>query len=145
MKKSRWFDPYARRNKTNLRPAKARSGVYLVRSKPAPGQKPKIVYVGMSQTDLYKTISRHFQVWDDPTQQRVTFPQSGYEIRIVFCTPRQAVRLEEALRANHMPSKNIQDLPEDWEPTDGHRTVYTDYLDCDFLTKDDISEYVAPF
>jgi len=145
MRKSRWFSPYAGKGKTNLKPAKARSGVYIIRSNTGAG-KPEILYVGMSQTDLYRTITRHFQAWDDPKQQRVTFPQTAdIQIRIVFCTPRQAVKLEEALRANYLPPKNIQDLPYDWEPTDGHRTVYTNFLDCDTITKEDLEPYTAPF
>lgn len=127
-------------------PAKARSGVYIIRRNFPTDAKPEILYVGMSQTDLYKTISRHFQKWDDASQVRITYPQTAnYQIRIIFCTPKQAVKLEEALRANYLPPDNPQALPYDWEPTDGHRTVYTNFLDCDQLTKAEVEPYEAPF
>ena len=146
MRKSRWFSPYAKPGKTNLKPAKARSGVYLIRRNFPTDEKPVILYIGMSQTDLYKTITRHFQKWEDDSQVRVTYPQTAdYQIRIIFCTPRQAVKLEEALRANYLPKDNPQPLPYDWEVTDGHTNVYTAFLDCDQITREDLEPYEAPF
>lgn len=145
MKKSRWFSPYSAPSKTNLQPAKKRSGVYLIRKRDDTTKALKILYVGMSQTDLYKTITRHFQKWDDPQQVRVTYPQSAdMLIRVIFCTPKQAVKLEEALREHYEPRDNPKPLPKDWLPKAEHYANYEAYLDADLLTKEDVA-YYCPF
>jgi len=101
MKKYKIIKPYTG-DKTNIRFTDGKSGVYLI----YPAGSQKAVYIGMSQTNLYKTILRHFQSWEDSKQIRTTYPKQGYSVRIVICTPQQAERLERALIVKHKPSDN---------------------------------------
>ena len=101
MKKYRFIKPYLDDGKTNLRETIEKSGVYLIHKK----GDVKPVYVGMSGTNLYKTILRHFQSWEDK-QTRVTYPKQGYLVRVVTCTPLQAAKLERALIVKYKPKDN---------------------------------------
>ena len=101
MKKFKTIKPYTG-EKTNIAFTQNKSGVYII----YPAGSQKAVYIGYSGNNLYKTILRHFQSWDDPRQIRVTYPKQGYNIRIVFCTPLQAERLERALIVKHKPKDN---------------------------------------
>jgi len=106
MKKSAWIKPYNADGSTNLTALSNTSGVYLIRKI---GNKLP-VYIGMSagrkkKPNLYKTILRHFQSWDD-SQTRVTYPKQGYEIRIIKATPLQAYRLERTLIIAYKPKDN---------------------------------------
>ncbi|MEL6193937.1 MAG: GIY-YIG nuclease family protein [Bacteroidota bacterium] len=82
---SRFFPPYFKKNgrdRTTLNYiTKACCGVYIIRSK----QTKKILYVGFSGKDLYKTLYRHFQSWEDPKQYRTTYANKyAYEIMVVL-------------------------------------------------------------
>ena len=70
------------------------------------------MYIGYSAGSLYKTVSRHFQSWNDRTQIRVTYPQSeAYKIRIVYTrTGSQAAELERALILKYRPTDNPNKL-----------------------------------
>jgi hypothetical protein len=59
MKKTRYKEPYNKYGKTNFGFTENKSGVYLIKSK----RTNKIVYVGYSASNLYKTMYRHFQSW----------------------------------------------------------------------------------
>ncbi len=89
-------------NQTNFRYTAGKSGVYLIYrdSKPA--------YIGMSKTNVYRTMYRHFQSWDDPLQKRVTYSKRSKSItvRVVLCTPLQAHNLEKALIKKYKPKDN---------------------------------------
>ena len=103
MKQTKFFKPYAKPGKTNLKFTEGKAGVYLIKrqgdSKPC--------YVGMSQSNLYKTITRHFQAWPDPSQVRVTYSQrSNLVIRVIITTPKQAERLERYLILKYKPVDN---------------------------------------
>ena len=109
MKKSKFFPVYRITNdqqrRTNLAGAKGKAGVYLIK------ERGKIVYVGHSTSDLYKTALRHFQTWNDRTQERVTYagkPIEDYTIRIVITTAKQAPALEKKLILRHNPRDNWQ-------------------------------------
>jgi excinuclease UvrABC nuclease subunit len=83
-----------------------KSGVYLIK------KNNKVVYVGESHTNnLYKTLYRHFQLWNDKVpQKRVTFKNdrsSGkIKVRVIITTKNQAVRLQKYLIKKYKPSKN---------------------------------------
>lgn len=104
MRKFRGQPPYNAHGKTNFRYTSGKSGVYLIY------RDAKIVYIGSSKSDVYKTMYRHFQSWDDPTQIRVTFKKQlqrrKFMCRVVLCTPLQAERLERALIVKHKPKYN---------------------------------------
>ena len=83
--------------KLNSRPY----GVYLIK------RGGEVKYIGHSSTQLYKTITRHFQSWEDRQQIRVTYPKEGTTVRIIYTnTPLQARQLEKALIIKHRPVDN---------------------------------------
>jgi hypothetical protein len=103
MKQTKFFKPYNKPHSTNLKFTEGRSGVYIIK-RPS---RSKPFYVGMSQSNLYKTITRHFQSWPDPSQVRVTYSQkSDVVIRVIFTTPKQAERLERYLILKYKPTDN---------------------------------------
>lgn len=105
IKRSKWLSLYinGKLNKAlKLDHSKQQNGVYLIKYN---GQ---IVYIGYSAGSLYKTITRHFQSWNDRSQTRVTYPQNeNYKIRVVFTrTGSQAAELERALILKYRPKDN---------------------------------------
>jgi len=104
MKKTKFKPPYktekGKRRATFSRQKFDRAGVYLIKDRNG-----KIVYVGHSQTSVYDTMYRHFQSWND-NQRRVTYPKTGYTVRVVTTTPKQAVNLESLLIQKHKPKDN---------------------------------------
>jgi excinuclease UvrABC nuclease subunit len=103
MKKFRKTQIYKAPGQTNVSSTQERSGVYIIYY----GTDKKPVYIGMSQTNLYKTILRHFQEWNDKAQERKVYPQDPeYKVSIIFTTARQAPILEKALILRHKPEDN---------------------------------------
>ncbi len=106
LKKFRRQKPYTPDGKTNFRYTSSKSGVYLIY------KNDKIVYVGFSGADLYKTMYRHFQSWTDNTQRRVTYnakrKNSPYTVRVVLTSPVRASKLEKELIKKHKPKDNDQ-------------------------------------
>ena len=107
MIKSKWNIPYKKNDKTFYgNSIMKKSGVYLIK------KNNKVVYVGESHTNnLYKTLYRHFQFWNDKVpQKRVTFKNdrsSGkIKVRVIITTKSQAVRLQKYLIKKIKPSKN---------------------------------------
>jgi len=103
MKQTKFFKPYAKPGKTNLKFTDGKAGVYLIKRR----GETKPIYVGMSQSNLYKTITRHFQAWPDPSQVRITYSQKAdIVIRVIITTPKQAERLEKYLILKYKPEDN---------------------------------------
>ena len=103
MKQTKFFKPYKKPQSTNLKFTDGKAGVYIIKR---PGA-TKPLYVGMSGSNLYKTITRHFQAWPDPSQVRVTYSQkSNIVIRVILTTPKQAERLEKYLILKYKPTDN---------------------------------------
>ena len=100
MRVFKFLPPYDRDGKTTFPAARKRSGVYLIK------ENGILVYVGYSGTDLYKTLYRHFQEWNDK-QYRVTYQSrlsvNNYTVRVIFCTSKQATKLEAALILDKKP------------------------------------------
>jgi excinuclease UvrABC nuclease subunit len=103
MYKLRFAPPYKKNGKTAF-PEATRPGVYLIK------ENGKLVYIGMSQSNVYKALYRHFQTWNDRRSERVTYVDRmnrlDYTVRIVYATPAQAARLEMALIIKHKPRDN---------------------------------------
>lgn len=98
--KTKILPPYNKDGKTNF-PARNKSGTYLIY------KDSKLVYVGHSVTDLYTTMYRHFQKWDDKTQVRISYKVSPlYKVRVVYCSPTNAQKLEKALIVKFKPKDN---------------------------------------
>jgi excinuclease UvrABC nuclease subunit len=101
MRKFRLTSVYSAPGKTNIREFVGRPGVYLIY------KDGELRYIGHSQTDVYKTLIRHFQAWNDKTQKRVTYPQRPeYKTRIILTTEGQAPRLESYLIKQLRPPDN---------------------------------------
>jgi hypothetical protein len=129
LKVTSWFHPYER-DKTIVRIGKkavlsapatlkfSGAGVYLIKHKVA--GKWKIIYVGMSASDVKKTLYRHFQKWTDKRSKwnhtrelldRVTysdfFSNKEYLVKVIATpTSEEAGILEEMLIKKIMPRDN---------------------------------------
>lgn len=101
--RSKWFNAYNDKNKPSLKilNKKFNTGVYFIKNK----NTGKIVYIGFSSSQLYKTIYRHFQKWTDSRHRRV-YPKSGYMIRVIFCPAKRAADLEKYLVNKFKPVDN---------------------------------------
>lgn len=101
MKKTKLFRPY--KNGKPTFKIRNKSGAYLIY------KDGKVVYVGYSSVDVYKTMYRHFQQWN-ATQNVVSFYGEfleNFRCKIIFCTPKQAVALEYYFINKYMPDLNI--------------------------------------
>ncbi|MEM9846254.1 MAG: GIY-YIG nuclease family protein, partial [Bacteroidota bacterium] len=109
-----WMNPYARlptsdkRGKSNLTDWQGRSGIYFIK------ENRKIVYIGHSTTNLYKTITRHFQVWNDSAQEgRIWYNVQGknsYRVKLHEYEPDEAQEVECALIQKYQPRDNKMKL-----------------------------------
>lgn len=109
-KATKWIIPYKeingkfRVNIPGLSWKKNQKGVYLIKDI----NTNTLFYVGKSGSNLYKTITRHFQSWDDPRQQRFTYYKDSVKIRVVYTnSQKQADILEELLVKKYKPTDNI--------------------------------------
>lgn len=110
--KTRFLEPYKENEKGHLVSnlpfldnAKQQSGVYFIQSK----RTGKIVYIGYSESKLYRTIFRHFQQWTDiqrAVKTRFTYSKTRYKIRVIMTTPKRAALLEKYLIIKHNPRDN---------------------------------------
>lgn len=78
------------------------SGVYFIKS----NRTGEIVYIGFSGSNLYKTITRHFQTWNDFFQLRKVYSKNNYTIRVIFTHPKRAAILEQYLINKYKPRDN---------------------------------------
>ena len=111
MAKSSFLPPYNPDGSTTFINTRHKSGVYFIKNSVG-----EIVYVGYSKNNLYRTLYRHFQKWDDSQQPRVVYKKTGYTVRVILCTPNQATRLEKYLVNKMKPRDNsitYDDLPEE--------------------------------
>lgn len=77
-------------------------GVYLIY------KNGSLVYVGYSSYNVYKTLYRHFQRWNDPTQVRITYNPNdqNIKVRVIYTTALRAKKLEKALILKYQPKNN---------------------------------------
>jgi hypothetical protein len=100
--------------KTTKRFTFQKPGIYIIRSTIT----GKITYIGMSATNVYKALYRHFQTWNDFTHRRVVYlDYHNYEIRVILCTREQAVICERRLIKLYKPIDNAE-FYEDWNFND---------------------------
>lgn len=97
--------------------AKDKSGVYFIK------ENGRLVYIGHSGYNLYKTITRHFQQWD-ARQQRATYTPGAakFEVKAILTSPTEAQILEDQLIKKYNPRDNSNqktlDLTENYTPED---------------------------
>jgi len=105
IKKFRFRKPYKKNGRTNFPDASKKSGVYIIK------KNDKIIYIGYSNSDLYKTLYRHFQTWNDKqSPERISYKNqlknNEFMVRVVYCSPKRAEALEKALILKHRPKDN---------------------------------------
>lgn len=135
--KTRFREPY-RKNKNgtlrvnipHLRDQDKQAGVYLIKSK----RNGEIIYIGYSSSQLYKTILRHFQTWNDTSQERYTYSKNNYLIRVIITTPRRAAALEQYLILKYMPRDNKNKYQLSLSLKDEKQAVET-LADCPFISE----------
>lgn len=96
-----------------VRSLKKRSGVYAIR------QGRTVVYVGSSQTRLYDTLTRHFQVWrrykrfwreagfGEGNDPGLTYDRGSVEVAVLLTSAADAPREEAKLICKLMPRDNV--------------------------------------
>lgn len=107
--KTRFVEPYRKNaagqlvpNLEILKKNPNTAGVYLIKS----NRSGKIIYVGYSSSQLYKTLYRHFQEWNDRQQNRFTYAKTGYTVRVILTTKPRAAILEKHLIQAFRPRDN---------------------------------------
>lgn len=100
------------------------SGVYIVY------EGKKIVYVGFSGSNLYRTMYRHFQSWGTSRQYRALFNRNKHKVRVIYCSPQKAWDLEKALIMKHKPkfNENVYDM---FEPDNRELKVYQEFWETE--------------
>lgn len=102
--KTKYLPPYnPDQTKTTFGFTKNKSGVYLIK------EAGKIVYIGYSASNLYRTLYRHFQRWNHPYQRVISYSNpENYTVRVILCTAKQAFRLETFLINKYKPRDNYR-------------------------------------
>lgn len=127
--KTKFLQPYDDNGKTTFRNANKKPGVYLIK------ENGEIVYVGYSGKNIYRTMYRHFQKWDHPYQEVITYNHSGvnkYTVRVIFTTPQQAERLEAYLINKYKPRDNSNKLAK-YEGTDTGKKEFQKYQQAEVV------------
>lgn len=104
-KETKFLPPYTDSGKTTFRALTwKKPGVYIIK------ENGKVVYVGHSKTNLYKTMYRHFQEWNHRSQKVITYAGSmaynKYTVRVILTTPARAPQLEGYLVNKYEPRDN---------------------------------------
>lgn len=132
MKKSKLKKPYTKNKKIRFKAKKP--GVYMIY------RKKTLLYVGMSGSNVYKSLYRHFQTWNDPTQVRITYKQlKNIKVRVIYTnTPGQAAKLEKALIIKYKPKDNPTQYWLNYDTDEKEEKVYTEFME---LKASDIVTY----
>jgi hypothetical protein len=79
-----------------------RPGTYLIY------RAGRLVYVGFSSYNVYKTLYRHFQNWNDPQQVRIVYDKNdpNIKVRVIYTTAARARKLEKAIIIKYQPKDN---------------------------------------
>ena len=124
IRKSRWIEPYNNNRATIPHKNFKKPGVYLIKSK----RTGQIKYVGYSSNNLYRTIYRHFQTWNDSKQPRYVYDKNGYLIRVISTTPKKAAMLEQALINKYNPPDNKNKNYSIFDSNKDMLDVYADFV-----------------
>lgn len=89
-------------NFPQLKEKGSQAGVYIIKSK----ETGDLLYIGSSRTQLYKTLYRHFEQWNDKQQERYVYDKHKYLVRIIYTTPERAAYLEAYLINKYQPRDN---------------------------------------
>ena len=126
IKKIRWAAPYIEikgREAANFE-LKHVPGVYLIRDKIT----HQLLYIGFSGSNLYKTMYRHFQSWNDRQQIRITYDRDRVQVRVVYCRSASvASKLEKGLIIKYEPKDNPQKYWINYEADQSEKKAVTEY------------------
>jgi predicted GIY-YIG superfamily endonuclease len=124
------ISPYNEKGKPTFKKRNVK-GVYIIR------HKKEILYIGYSGTDLYKTMYRHFQKWDDWSQVRVEYKNTNnLKIDIILTSTKlEASRLEKALIIKYKPKDNPNQYWLDFDIDDKEEIIYKEYIYKKWNTK----------
>lgn len=124
------ISPYNEKGKPTFKKRYVK-GVYIIRNK------KDILYIGYSSTDLYKTMYRHFQKWNDYSQVRVEYKNiSNLKIDIILTSTKlQASRLEKALIIKYKPKDNPDQYWINFDVDDKENEIYKEYIYKKWNTK----------
>ena len=75
-------------NKTTLRHFRLQKGVYFIK------EGPEIVYVGMSQSCVYKALYRHFERWNDWRISRQVYLEQHHHYSVAIYPCEDSLRME---------------------------------------------------
>ena len=104
-----WQPPYI--GSVSTQKVFGKKGVYLIRELPS----KQIVYVGMSKSNLWKALYRHFQSWNDHRCRRVVYhDRDKYEVKTLVLSVCDVDRYERSLIRKFTPRDNA-DMYEDFE------------------------------
>ena len=104
-----WQPPYI--GSVSTQKVFGKKGVYLIRELPS----KQIVYVGMSKSNLWKALYRHFQSWNDYRCRRVVYhDRDRYEVKTLVLEQGEVDRYERSLIREFLPRDNA-DMYEDFE------------------------------
>jgi excinuclease UvrABC nuclease subunit len=111
MKSTNFFPPYSPDGKCNLKTTG--KGCYIIK------KNDSVIYVGLSYSDVKRTLYRHFQKWTDlrtdytkknQVYERVTYTgqnKSNFKIKVIFCkTDKEISELEYLLIKKLKPKDN---------------------------------------
>jgi len=98
----KWESPYTEAGKTNKLFSFKVPGIYLIREKSS----KEIIYIGMSKSNAYKALYRHFQVWNDRQYRVVYQDRDKYEVRVILISYQEAIILERKLIKKYKPRDN---------------------------------------
>jgi hypothetical protein len=117
------INPYNEKGKPTFKKRNVK-GVYIIRNK------KDILYIGYSGVDLYKTMYRHFQKWNDYSQVRVEYKNiSNLKIDIILTSTKlQASRLEKALIIKYKPKDNPEQYWINFDTDDKENEIYKEYI-----------------
>lgn len=101
LKSTRFFKPYNEDGSYNLKTTG--TGVYIIK------KNDRILYVGLSLTDVRNTLYRHFQKWTDKrtnwTKKKEIYERITYEgqnrnmflVKVIFTPTKEEARILESL------------------------------------------------
>lgn len=126
MKKTRFKEPYNAKGRPNF--TRRSPGVYIIK------ENDIIVYIGFSGYSVYKTMYRHFQAWNHPSQPVTSYKNKinryKYTVRVVYTTPTKASALESALILKYLPRDNQNKIP--IKSTKNTEKIISEYINCPF-------------
>ncbi len=121
MKVFKFAPPYNKNGKANF-PLRDKAGIYIVK------EAGVIVYIGKSRNNLYRTMYRRFEKWEEPN---LSFDLAKkYTVRVIYCTDKQADSLEKKLILKYEPKHNLNQYKEFQENT-YDKQVFNAYMNTE--------------